>query len=99
MALLFLMLGNLECYDFDQWIEIFCSFPFIGFALMAYPAIATFFEVRRHRDQLQGKLLESKGFQLLVDRSELAGTEADRVVSEANLHSWKVCRNDIPTVA
>ena len=52
VALLFLMLGNLDCYNLDQWIEIVCSFPFIGFALMAYPAITTFFEVRRHRDQL-----------------------------------------------
>lgn len=33
----------------------------------------------------------------MVDRAELAGTEVERVISEANLHSWKVFQNNLPT--
>ena len=61
----------------------------MGYILMAYPTLETYFEISKFAKILKGKLLESKAFMITVDK--------DDVKSDQDLSQWKVIKNEVPS--
>lgn len=51
--------------------ERILNFHISSFVLMAYPAIISYVEINKLESSLKEKLIESKGFQLMIDREEV----------------------------
>ena len=67
------------------------NYPIMGYILMAYPALEIYFDLAKFNQILRGKLLESKGFMITVDKEDVEKTDRD-------LSQWKVVKNEVPTV-
>ena len=60
-------------YYIKKFVNFLLDFKWMHFILTSYPAINCYFDVSKVQQQTWGKVRESKGFQIILEPSDLIG--------------------------